>query len=273
MAATAPDAPAAALAQRAAEEGADRVVAIGGDGTIAEVAQGLLDGDRVVPLAIVPQGTANVLALNLGVPRVLSKAVDTAAGGIPTPIDVGQVGGRTFLISVGTGLHAEMVARAGRELKRRWGVAAYGMAGWGAQRAGRPVRYHIVCDGENETLEATMIQVMNCGSIFRRKWELGPGISPVDGVLDILAYRAATLPQYAAAAAHVVRGAPTGTNLVAHRRGRRVRIESDPPVRVQLDGEPAGTTPVEIEILPRALPVVMPAGGPWTREAEERQAP
>ncbi|CAN5217693.1 YegS/Rv2252/BmrU family lipid kinase [soil metagenome] len=265
LAATGDGVDAAILARRASEAGADRVIAIGGDGTIAEVAAGLLDAGRRVPLAILPHGTANVLALNLGIGRGLARAVRTAIDGEVVPIDVGRVDGGIFLISVGTGLHAEMVARADRELKRRWGVAAYGVAGWSAQRAGSPVRYRVACDGEIQEVEATMIQVMNCGAIFRPRWELGSGISPVDGFLDVLAYRASTVPQYVAAAAHVVRGSPTATDLVDHRRGKRVRIEADRSVGLQRDGESAGGTPAEIELLPRALPVVMPAGGPWVR--------
>ena len=271
LAATSADAEGAALlAKRAAEEGADRVVAIGGDGTAAEAGAGLLSSERKVPLAIVAGGTANVLALNLGIPRQLDLAIAVAEAGEPVAIDAGRMlaagsrGSETFLISVGTGLHAEIVARADRAAKRRWGIAAYGLAGWKANRATVPVRYRITCDGEAREIEATMVQVMNCGALFRPRWELAPGASPVDGVFDVLVYRAATLPQYLTAAAHVVRGTPTGTELVEHRRGARVLIEGDPVVPLQRDGELAGTSPAEVVILPRALPVVMPVGGPWT---------
>lgn len=264
LAATGVDAPAAMLARAAADRGGtDRVLAVGGDGTVAEAAAGLLEAGRRIPLGVVPRGTANVLALNLGIPRSLAGAVRIAAEGTSVPIDIGRIDGAPFLISVGTGLHAEMVARADRTLKRRWGVAAYGLAGWGAHRSSTPVRYRLVCDGESVETEATMVQVMNCGALFRTEWELGPGISPVDGVLDVLAYRATTLPQYLTAAAHVVKGTPIGSRLVEHRRATRVTIDADPPVSLQRDGEPAGCSPAEVVIEPRALPVLMPAAGPW----------
>ncbi|MGH7550515.1 MAG: hypothetical protein ACREK3_07130, partial [Gemmatimonadota bacterium] len=80
-----------------------------------------------------------------------------------------------------------------------------------------------------------------------------------------LAYRAASIPEYMLAATQVLRGAPTTTDLVEHRRAVRVTIATDSPVRVQRDGEPAGHTPVEIDLLPLALPVVMPPDGPWVR--------
>lgn len=244
---------------------ADRVIAMGGDGTVAEVAAGILAAGRGVPLAVVPMGTANILALNLGIPHDPALALELAVGGEAWPIDVGRVNGEVFLLTVSTGLHAEMVARADRRSKRRWGVAAYGVAGWRANQEAARVRHRVTCDGVFEAFEVTMMQVMNCGAVFRRAWELAPGVSPIDGMLDVLAYRAASIPEYMLAAAQVLRGAPTSTGLVEHRRAARVTIATDPPLRVQRDGEPAGHTPIEVDVLPRALPVVMPDTGPWAR--------
>ncbi|MGH7558281.1 MAG: diacylglycerol/lipid kinase family protein [Gemmatimonadota bacterium] len=261
---TSRDEPTIEIARRAAAR-VDRVIAMGGDGTVTDVAAGILAAGRDVPLAVVPVGTANILALNLGIPDALDAAIDLAVGGRIAPIDVGRVNGEVFLLTVSTGLHAEMVARADRESKRRWGVAAYGMAGWKANQEVEPARHRVTCDGVNEEFEVTMMQVMNCGAVFRRAWELAPGISPIDGRLDVLAYRAASIPEYMLAATQVLRGAPTTTDLVEHRRAVRVTIATDPPVRVQRDGEPAGHTPVEIDLLPLALPVVMPPDGPWVR--------
>ena len=261
---TSRDEPIHEVARHAAEE-ADRVIAMGGDGTVTEVAAGLLAAGDGVPLAIVPAGTANILALNLGIPLDPGAAIDLAGGGRIAPIDVGRVNGAVFLLTVSTGLHAEMVALADRESKRRWGVVAYGVAGWKANQEAKPTPHRVVCDGVPEKFEVTMMQVMNCGAVFRRAWELAPGVSPIDGKLDVLAYHAASIPEYMLAAAQVLRGAPTSTDLVEHRRAARVTIETDPPVRVQRDGEPAGHTPIEIDLLPLAMPVVMPPDGPWVR--------
>jgi len=255
---------AAALARAAAEGGADRVVAIGGDGTALDVASGLLASRRSVPMAHVPRGTANVLALNLGIPTSLGGAIAAAVHGVVTRIDVGRLGAEPFLLSVGTGLHADIVVRADRRAKRRWGVMAYVWAGWRSIEDAVLARYRVTVDGEEQEIEGTMIQVMNCGAmLLRRSWLMGPGISPADGLLDVLVYRARSLPEYARVAARVVQGYPTATRLVLHRRGERVRIEADRDVAVQRDGEPAGSLPVEIGVLRRALPVVVPAGSPW----------
>jgi len=261
---TSGDEPATAIARRAAVS-ADRVIAMGGDGTVTEVAAGILAAGGSIPLAVVPLGTANILALNLGIPHDPAAAVKLAVEGDAWPIDVGRVNGEVFLLTVSTGLHAEMVARADRRSKRRWGLVAYGLAGWKANQEAARVRHRVTCDGVAEEFEVTMMQVMNCGAVFRRAWELAPGVSPIDGRLDVLAYRAASIPEYMLAAAQVLRGAPTSTDLVEHRRAARVTIATDPPLRVQRDGEPAGHTPIEVDLLPRALQVVMPEEGPWAR--------
>lgn len=262
--ATTADEPTAEVARRAAER-ADRLIAMGGDGTVTDVAAGILAAGARVPIAVVPAGTANILALNLGIPDKPGPAIELAVAGRVSPIDVGRVNGEVFLLTVSTGLHAEMVARADRESKRKWGLAAYGVAGWKANLEVERIRHRVSFDGTVEEFEVTMMQVMNCGAVFRRAWELAPDVSPIDGTLDVLAYRAASIPEYMLAAAQVLRGAPTSTDLVGHRRAARVTIETERPVRVQRDGEPAGRTPVEVDLLPLALPVVMPVDGPWVR--------
>jgi diacylglycerol kinase family enzyme len=142
-------------------------------------------------------------------------------------------------------------------------VAAYGIAGWQATRGITPARFVVEIDGEALEIEATTVQVMNVASVIRRGWEFARGVSPVDGILDVVAHRASTLAEHIVTAAAVVRGAPTGTDLVVHRRGTHVRVDVDPPATLQRDGEVAGRTPVEIDVLPRALPVVVPEGSPW----------
>jgi YegS/Rv2252/BmrU family lipid kinase len=243
----------------------ERVIAMGGDGTVTEVAAGILAAGTGVPLAVVPLGTANILALNLGIPHDPAAALEVVVEGRACPIDVGRVNGEVFLLTVSTGLHAEMVARADRRSKRRWGLVAYGLAAWRANQEVAPVLHRVTCDGVAEEFEVTMMQVMNCGAVFRRAWELAPGVSPIDGTLDVLAYRAASIREYMLAAAQVLRGAPTSTDLVEHRRAARVTIATDSPLRVQRDGEAAGRTPIEVDVLPRALRVVMPEDGPWAR--------
>jgi YegS/Rv2252/BmrU family lipid kinase len=253
------------IAREAADSGADRVVAIGGDGTAVDVAAGLLAAQRAVPMAHVPRGTANVLALNLGIPPSLEAAIAVAVGGVETRVDVGEVRGgetsegRPFLLSVGTGLHAGMVMRADRAAKRRWGVLAYVGAGWRAISHTPRTHYRLRLDGETIEAEGTMIQVMNMGALLRSSWRVAPGISPFDGKLDVIVYRAATLREYLAVVARIVQGRPTASDLVLHRSATRVTVEAEPAAPIQLDGEIAGETPVTMVVRPAALAVIVPS--------------
>jgi hypothetical protein len=112
-----------AAARRAVAEGYRAVVAVGGDGTVGEVIAGLAGTD--VPLAIVPKGTANQVAGNLGIPRFIEGAVEVAVNGVPARIDLGRLDdGRYFALAAGAGWDAAVIAGATRKLKDRLGAAA-----------------------------------------------------------------------------------------------------------------------------------------------------
>ena len=112
------------LAKEAVQLGYRSVVGAGGDGTIAEVITGLAGGP--VPLGIIPLGTGNQLASNLGIPPDVERAVEIAVSGVPQTIDLGQLGnGRYFALMAGAGWDAEVMGSCSRELKERWGFGAY----------------------------------------------------------------------------------------------------------------------------------------------------
>lgn len=251
------------LARAAVVAGTDRVIGIGGDGTITAIAAGLIGAERPVPLAVIPRGTANVLAMNFNIPWRLSAAINVAMNGEVATIDAGRVDHESFLLTVGTGLHTEVLKRSDRALKQRFGFVAYGLALPDAARAAPPVHYRITCDDEAHEVDATMIQVMNCGAFVLQKWELVKGLSPVDGILDVFAFRTRSVHGLMAQTAQIVLRRRRAAAEVLRFRGRRVRLEADPPVQLQRDGELAGFTPAEIEVLPRALSVVAAPRSPW----------
>ena len=114
---------AARLAREAVARGYRAVAAAGGDGTVAEVISGLAGSST--PLGIIPQGTANQLAFNLGVPSELERAVAVVVHGTPGAVDVGQLAdGRYFALMAGAGWDAQVVSAATREQKDRWGFGA-----------------------------------------------------------------------------------------------------------------------------------------------------
>jgi len=116
------------FAQEAVKSGVDAVAAFGGDGTVMEVARGVMGSQ--VPLAILPGGTANLMSVELGIPKDLNQAAEIIASPESEikSIDVGEIGGTHFLLRVGLGIAAQKVELADRELKDRYGIMAYSIA-------------------------------------------------------------------------------------------------------------------------------------------------
>jgi YegS/Rv2252/BmrU family lipid kinase len=247
------------FARQAAENGADIVAAYGGDGTVMEVARGIMGLNT--PLAILPGGTANLMAVELGIPKDLSKAAKLAADehSVIHSIDVGRSGAGYFLLRVGMGFPARKVEYADRELKDRFGVMAYTLAALKAIKVDNEANYRLTVDGKSFNVRTLACEVYNAGNMGVAGTSPVPGISVEDGLLDLLVVREnvsrALLTHDIEHAIH------PGDDLFDHWQARQICIESDPPQPVHIDGEMVGTTPVTIEILPRAIRVIVPRAG------------
>jgi YegS/Rv2252/BmrU family lipid kinase len=246
------------LARQAADEGADAVIAYGGDGTVMEVATGLRGTG--VPMGVLPGGTANVVALELGLPTDLAGACAmlVSANTIVRPVDMIGVGDQAFLVRVSCGLEAAMVEGADREKKDRMGWLAYALAGLQALRDPQPVRYRLTLDGLPVEAEGLTCMVANSGLIGKTTFSLAPNVSVYDGILDLLVIRAADLTSVVALAASVVSGGPEPEPLL-HWQAREITVEASVEQTVQGDGELIGTTPVSVHVLPGAVGVIVPA--------------
>jgi diacylglycerol kinase family enzyme len=178
---TSPDDTGEGLARTAVAAGVDLVVASGGDGTITACASGLV-GSKV-PLGVLPHGTGNLLARNLGLPLDLVEALAIALTGDEKLLDVGVANGRTFVVMAGLGFDAEMLAGASEELKERAGWAAYVFSGlrhlW--DRLTRVVVW--ADDGPPLRRWANAVIVGNVGEL-QGHVRLFPDAVPDDGVLD-----------------------------------------------------------------------------------------
>ena len=131
-------------ASEAVAAGADLVLACGGDGTVTACAEGVVGTG--VPLAVIPIGTGNLLARNLGLPNVLADALAVALHGTDQPIDVGTANGRLFVVMAGLGLDARMLSDTSEPLKQRVGWAAYAISVIRHLRD-RPMRLTLIADG------------------------------------------------------------------------------------------------------------------------------
>ncbi|MBO4287052.1 MAG: HD domain-containing protein [Kiritimatiellae bacterium] len=242
--------------------GADRslrVVAAGGDGTVAAVAQAL-EGVEA-ELAVVPAGTGNLVARELGIPLNLRDAVAVAIDrNAPVrPLDTMTANGRLFLLNAGVGVNAETVAMTSRRGKTLFGRSAYAGAAVLNAIQSRPQPVAISVDGGGEeTFEATDVLVSNCGSLARGLYPNGPDIRMDDGILDLAVCCLKTPAEYPLLYLKK-RLSPDRENGILHERRAKVSvtIRSREPLPVQADGDIVGTTPVEIRIRPRSLRVVV----------------
>ena len=246
------------FAQRALTAGIDAVAVYGGDGTVMEVASGLIGSN--LPLAILPGGTANVTAIELGIPIELQNATALLCDAAHDyrQVDMGMVGDRLFLGHVGMGLEADMHEAADRTMKDRLGILAYPIAALQALRD-RPVAHYVLdLDGEKVEIDAVDCMVTNLGSIGMLGATIAANISVSDGLLDVIVIRGTDALSLAQLVGSVT-GLSDPTNPLPHWQVRHAHIHADPPQKVTADGEILGTTPVEVKVLPGAIRIIVPA--------------
>jgi YegS/Rv2252/BmrU family lipid kinase len=250
------------LARAAADLGYRAVCVVGGDGTLAEVAAGL--SGTATPLGIIPRGTANQVAHNLRIPTDVEDAIEVAVHGQVRALDLGQVNGRAFALLAGAGFDAAMMAAATRELKERWGFGAYIYAAVKEALTATPTRFRITADDRTLEVDAVSVMVANVGELFsgfipfRIPLTPKPTDSWQDGKLEVVVLAPRKIPEFATIlwkAAHRQFG---GDSRLIHFQASDITVEADPPIAVQIDGDPAGTTPITVSAMPSALRVLVP---------------
>lgn len=236
----------------------DVVVVAGGDGTVAGVAAAA--GEAGVPVLIAPVGTANMLAMQLGLPTRLEDAVGLLAGpAAARPIDGMEIGGRLHFLCVGAGVSAKTVRDLRDTDKRRFGVASYFWVGIGSAWSFEPTRCTISIDGKRMRRRILDVSVLNAG--FRSDHPIPgmPDIRPDDGKLDVLVVWAPRLSEYLR---HLGRALMFGRRVrptVAWWTAERdVAIDCREPLPVHADGDSFGETPVTIRLVRNAVEIVVP---------------
>jgi len=244
------------FARQAAENGYAVVAAFGGDGTVMEVSRGLFGTS--VPLAILPGGTANLMAVELGIPKNLEQAATIAANpeSLLRWIDAGAIGETTFLLRVGTGFPARKVAYADRKMKDRWGLMAYTISAVKALGNSPKAAYRLTIDDREVECETPACQVYNAGNMGTPGVTAAKNIDVSDGLLDILALRETVLAGLLNRGAYSAERA-SEEELFYHWQARKITIEADPPQPVQVDGEVGWSTPVSVQVIPRAVSVIV----------------
>ena len=240
--------------------GADLILAAGGDGTINEVAEGMVGS--TVPLGILPAGTANVLAMEMRMGTKLLRVAERLEECTARRIPVGRLvcdGGKTeryFLLMAGIGLDAHVVYHVSGPLKARTGKFAYWVAGW-SLLGKRLTQLEIEMNGRKRTCSFVLLsKVRNYGGDF----EIAREVTLLDDEFEAVVFEGKSSVAYVKYFAGMALNKLSGMSGVSVSRTRKARITAAPnsPAYVQVDGEYAGHLPAEVSIVPDALTLLIP---------------
>lgn len=238
---------------------ADVLGVYGGDGTVMEAINGLTKSKT--PLAILPGGTGNVMAFELGIPIPLKEACELITQGPWTlkQVDAARFEKRHFILRTGMGFEAEMVKGAAREIKNRWGRLAYFLSGFQALKKLKMVRYDIEIDGQEHSIRGLDCIIANAGSIGYGDLTLDTKIDPSDGKLDVIVLKKMDWSFVRGLMRILTKGNPTeDRELAAHFQGQEIRVASRPAQTVVCDGEMLGKNEVHAKVLPQAVTILVP---------------
>jgi diacylglycerol kinase family enzyme len=282
---------AAELARNAVRHGAKVVIAAGGDGTVNEVASGLVGTDAA--LGVLPLGTTNVWALQMCIPvlnpmrpstrvakllagleeitswplpanyhrKMLLDAAKVLVEGRTIAVDMGEVGGRYFLMWVGIGLDAAIVRRVSSKRKKVSGTWDYVIPTLGALRRYHSADVRVTLDGRVITGNSPLIVVSNI-QLYGAVFPIGAKARVNDGKLDVCIFKGDGLFTFVHHVLKVLSRKHIQDPRVGYHQGSQIVIESAHPLPVQMDGEPFSETPVTIRALPSALKVIVSRNAP-----------
>jgi diacylglycerol kinase family enzyme len=243
---------------------ADGVLVVGGDGALNRALPGALGSD--LAFGVLPRGTVNVWAREIGLPARPEDAISALAAGTTRRVDVGRIGWPAvgvrsyFLLMAGLGFDGEVMRMVDRKLKRRFGFPAYMLASVAAYFQHEPYEATITVDGSRRhKLRLTQLVVANARR-YGGDLPLAASAELADGLLDLWTLGPAPKWQHAARFARIVTTQSDPGDRLLPARAREVRVEAENPIAVQIDGDPVGPHPgpIELSVLPGALRAWLP---------------
>ena len=248
------------LARRAIDRKVETVIASGGDGTVSAVAEALIQSD--IPLGIIARGTANAFANALELPDTIEAACQVIVDGGTQTVDAGICNGKPMILLAGIGFEAETVEDADRQTKNRFGLLAYVLSGLKQLKDFEKFAATIETDDKIIKVDANAITVANAAPPTSILAHGTAGVIYDDGLLDVTIVTPESRAGAIAISYHLLQ---TASNDEAAERGdvgylrtKKVKVTTDPPQKVVLDGELIGKTPVEVECVPKGLTVFAP---------------
>ena len=237
----------------------DIIIVAGGDGTFNEVLNGLLSPENNfsekinIPLALIPLGTTNVLAKELGIPHNVEKAVHLALTGAPKKISLGRINGRYFSLMAGIGFDGEAVLKANNRIKRFLGKGAYIYSGLKTLAGYRPPLIQVKISKETFTGFNVVAGNARC---YGGNFKVNPKADITEPLIDVCLLKSKSRKRLLRFIAGVVFKRHLNFRDVVYRKTARVEITSKDTVHVQIDGDYFGTLPVSIDVVKDAVSVV-----------------
>jgi YegS/Rv2252/BmrU family lipid kinase len=239
-----------ALARRAVEEGFGRVVAAGGDGTVNHVANGIAGSDAA--LGILPMGTVNVFAMELGLPaNDLERCWEIIQGGNVRLVDLPSANGKYFVQLGGIGLDAQAVKETTLAFKRSLGPLSYLIS------AARQPPKLLIESADAPVQEGSFVLVGN-GRLYGGPFPFFKQAVVDDGLLDVVLFKRLGFVEIIKYLHDVVFSSDIRVPEIEYFQTRQLRVSSEQDVPVELDGELAGNCPVDFQMHEKALPVLSP---------------
>lgn len=245
------------MAKRAAQDGAELVIAAGGDGTIHAAANGLVGTQST--LGIIPTGTMNNVARSLSIPDTIPAACVAIANGETRAIDMGKINDRTFLEVAGVGLEAKL-APAGEAIKHPelFSIIHGIVSGLKAFFDFKAANIKIAADGgKHRSYHALQVTICNT-PFYGLHLQMAPDILMDDGLLDVVIYRNVGKFEYLRHALSLLLGRRPERPKIKYLRVRSLHVTTDARMEVHIDGEPGGYTPAHVTVLPAALRIRVP---------------
>ena len=258
------------LAERAAADGAELIVVVGGDGTVNEAVSGLMRlrerGEEPPELAVLPRGTGTDFVRTFRIPTRLDDAIAVARDGATRAIDTGRVEFRAwdgsdatawFANVASAGMSGAVAQRANTTSKAMGGKASFLWATLAVFWSWKPTELEVDVDGASRTRLMYDVIVANC-RYLGGGMQMTPEAEPDDGLFDVLLIGDITRTDLALTLPKVYRGTHLPHPKTELLRGRVVGVRSPTPLPIELDGEQPGTTPARFEVVPRALRLRVP---------------
>lgn len=243
------------LARRAVARGASLIVAVGGDGTVHEVVNGMAGSHA--SLGVIPFGTGNDFAKALGIPRSPEKALETLVKGQRRWIDLGRANDRYFAGVASAGFDAEVAALAKEGPRFLKAYSAYALAAWKAWRRFRPKRFHVEAGDRTFAFYGWLVACANIPT-YGGGFLIAPGAQVDDGLLDVCLVGEARRLEFLAQSWKAFFGRHVRHPKVTSFRTPKATLSGDPSLILQADGEVLGPLPAHLQAIPQALKVVVP---------------